>query len=47
MLSFLEFNGIHLKFSDEELVDLGLSVASGNKNYEEVLNWVRSHALNL
>ena len=47
MLSFLEFNGIHLKFSDEELVDLGLSVASGNKNYEEVLDWVRSHALNL
>ena len=47
MLSFLEFNGIHLKFSDEELVDLGLSVASGNKNYEEILDWVRSHALNL
>ena len=47
MLSFLEFNGIHLKFSDEELVDLGLSVASGNKNYEELLDWVRSHALNL
>ena len=44
---FLEFNGIHLKFSDEELVDLGLSVASGNKNYEELLDWVRSHALNL
>ena len=47
MLSFLEFNGIHLKFSDEELVDLGLSVAAGNKNYEEILDWVRSHALNL
>ena len=47
MLSFLEFNGIHLKFSDEELVDLGLSVAAGNKNYEELLDWVRSHALNL
>ena len=30
-----------------DYVDLGLSVASGNKNYEEVLDWVRSHALNL
>ncbi len=47
MLSFLEFNGIHLRYTDEELVDLGLSIASGNKEYEELLSWIRSHALNL
>ena len=47
MLSFLEFNGIHLRYTDEELVDLGLSIASGNKDYEELLSWIRSHALNL
>ena len=27
MLAFLEFNGIHMKFSDEELVEFGLGVA--------------------
>ena len=41
MLAFLEFNGIHMKFSDEELVDFGLGVASGDIGYEEVLAWCR------
>ena len=43
MLSFLEINGIRLQCTDEELVTLGLSVASGKMRYEEVLQWVLDH----
>ena len=43
MLSFLEMNGIRLKCTDAELVDIGLSVASGRMKYEELLQWVFDH----
>ena len=43
MLSFLEMNGIRLQCTDEELVDIGLSVASGKMGYEELCQWVRDH----
>ena len=43
MLSFLEMNGIRLQCTDDELVDIGLSVASGKKKYEELLQWVLDH----
>ena len=47
MLAFLEFNGIHMKFSDEELVEFGLGVASGDIGYEDVLVWINEHAINI
>jgi len=43
MLSFLEMNGIRLQCTDDELVDIGLSVASGRMKYEELLQWVQDH----
>ena len=43
MLSFLEMNGIRLQCTDDELVDIGLSVASGRMKYEELLQWVMDH----
>ncbi len=43
MLSFLEMNGIRIKCSDEELVHIGLSVADGSMEYEELLQWVLDH----
>ena len=43
MLSFLEMNGIRLQCTDDELVDIGLSVASGRMKYEELLRWVLDH----
>ena len=43
MLSFLEMNGILLHCTDDELVDIGLSVASGRMKYEELLRWVPDH----
>ena len=43
MLTFLEMNGIRLQCTDDELVDIGLSVASGKMKYEELLQWVLDH----
>ena len=43
MLSFLEMNGIRLQCTDDELVDIGLSVASGRMKYEDLLQWVLDH----
>ena len=43
MLSFLEMNGIRLQCTDDELVDIGLSVASGRMKYEELVQWVFDH----
>ncbi len=43
MLSFLEMNGIRIQCSDRELVHIGLSVADGSMEYEELLQWVLDH----
>lgn len=40
MLVFLEMNGIEVMCTDEELVKLGLELASGKISYEELLNWI-------
>ena len=45
MLTFLEVNGIRLECSDEELVQIGLSVADGSMGYDQLLAWVREHRL--
>lgn len=43
MLSFLEMSGIRIRCTDEELVQIGLSVADGSMGYEELLQWVLDH----
>ena len=43
MLSFLEMNGIRLHCTDEEIVNIGLSIASGSMNYEDLRDWVYEH----
>ena len=43
MLSFLEINGVHLKYTDEELIDLGIGLASDKISYEKLLEWVNKH----
>ena len=40
MLTFLEINGIKLSFTDDELVEIGLSLASGKMNYENLIDWI-------
>lgn len=46
MISFLEINGIHIDASNDEIIELGLSVASGIMKYEDVLNWIKEHKEN-
>lgn len=43
MLSFLEINGIHLLYTDEELIELGLALADGTMKYEDLLAWINDH----
>ena len=43
MLVFLELNDIQINYSQEELSNIFLEIASGNKGYEELLNWIITH----
>ena len=45
MLSFLEINCVHLKYTDEELIDLGIGLASDKITYEKLLEWVNKHKI--
>ena len=45
MLTFLEVNGIHLDCTNNEIVEVGLAVASGAMDYDALLKWVWSHRL--
>ena len=40
MLTFLEAEGIKMLCSNEDVVDLGLSVAAGKMKYDDILNWI-------
>ena len=43
MLTFLEVNGIHMDASHEEDAQVGLAVAAGRMDYDELLDWVKAH----
>ena len=43
MLSFLEMNGIRIQCSDDEIIRIGLSIASGDMTYQELLDWIYQH----
>lgn len=43
MLTFLEVNGITLKLTDQDIINAGLSVASGNMTYDDILEWIIEH----
>lgn len=43
MLTFLEVNGITLSLSDDDIVSVGLSVASGKMDRNDLLKWITDH----
>ena len=43
MLTFLEVNGIRLDCTNDEVAEVGLSVAAGKMKYEELLEWIWDH----
>ncbi len=45
MLMTLRLNGIKMSYSQKELVDLGLGVASGLIKYHEILEWITTHCI--
>jgi len=45
MLTFLEVIGIRLDCTNDEVAEVGLSVAAGKMKYEALLEWVRDHRI--
>ena len=45
MLTFLEANGIRIDAENEDVAAVGLAVASGNMDYDNLLDWVRGHII--
>lgn len=43
MLVFLELNGIVLNQINEEIVNLGIGVASSELDYDSILEYIRNH----
>ncbi|MBP3389586.1 MAG: type II toxin-antitoxin system death-on-curing family toxin [Clostridia bacterium] len=43
LLTYLKQNGISLVFSQAELVDLGLGIATSKYKQPEILNWINNH----
>lgn len=46
MLITLRLNEVELKYTQKELIEIGLQVAKGKMNYEQVLSFVISHQTN-
>lgn len=44
MLLILRRNGVKMRYTQGELVQLGLSVAQGTMDVEDVEKWIREHA---
>ncbi|AOR22716.1 type II toxin-antitoxin system death-on-curing family toxin [Clostridium taeniosporum] len=42
MMVFLEINGIELECSDEDIVDIGLGIASGKYEDDHIIEWIIS-----
>ncbi len=43
MLILLEINGVHAEYTQKELADIIMKIASGEKDYPDLLLWVRAH----
>lgn len=44
MMTFLEMNGIILECSNEELIELGLGLASNKLDDKDLLDWIIKHS---
>ena len=39
----LDVNGVAMEYSDADLISLGLGMADGTLDYEDVLGWIHKH----
>lgn len=44
MITFLEINGVEVACTDGELITLGLGLADGSIDDENLLNWIIDHS---
>lgn len=45
MLVFLAINHMELEYTDRELIDLILEIASGTKNENQLFHWLQKHII--
>ena len=45
MLVFLAINGIETEYTQKELSDIILQIASGEKDYSDLLLWIKTHTI--
>lgn len=45
MLMTLQLNNVKIKYTQTELISLGLSVADGKTKYIEILDWIMEHKI--
>ena len=43
MISFLELNGIRIDATNDEVYALGMAVADGTSDNEDILKWIKEH----
>ena len=43
LLTFLEINGVRIEPTEEEVARVGLAVAAGTMQYEDLLEWIREN----
>ena len=43
MLVFLALNGVDVTYTQKELSDIILQIASGEREYADLLLWIRTH----
>jgi len=43
MLVILRMNDVPISFSQQDLISLGLSIADGSIDYEDIIDWVNVH----
>ncbi|MBR2013286.1 MAG: type II toxin-antitoxin system death-on-curing family toxin [Clostridia bacterium] len=43
LLTFMEINGMPIDPTEEEVARVGLAVAAGTMNYEDLLEWIREN----
>lgn len=45
MLMTLQLNNVKIKYTQAELISLGLSVTDGKTEYENILSWIKEHEI--
>ena len=45
MLFLLELNKINVSYTQVELIELGVGIASSNLNLQNIINWIKQHTI--